>query len=353
MTKNIVLCLGLFFILSVATACSQQISPDSNTSTSTEQNSVESASNTSNEGFSTPVVAPPSYNNRPAQPGQSPASETMPNGLPALKPLKGVNVDTLFSENISDTDRRFERVENAVVDLRREFEVMKPAIVRLVAVEGDIQALVQQLEALAQQDGFTPPSAPPPVQASPLPPAEQEFAQVDDPSVAENSPTSLVPSDTTAEPGLPPGSAAPAAIPKVDESPPAARPPPSTPPPQTSPQGGGASDGTIVQNLRTGVHPGKVRLVLDISKQTPFSVDLDAGENILLIEMPEARWQGPASNAFGAKDALFSSYNVESINDGKGSRIILTLKKQTRILEQKALPPSSTPYHRVYVDLAL
>lgn len=355
MTKNIVLCLGLFFILSAATACSQQISPDSNTSTSTEQSSFESASNTSNEGFSTPVVAPPSYNNRPAQPGQSPASETMPNGLPALKPLKGVNVDTLFSENINDSDRRFERVENAVVDLRREFEVMKPAIVRLVAVEGDIQALVQQLEALAQQDVAPSASAytPPPVETTPLPPpAEQVIAQAEDPDIAENSPTSLVPSDS-AEPSVPTASAAPAAIPKVDESPPAARPPPSTPPPQTSPQGGGASDGTIVQNLRTGVHPGKVRLVLDISKQTPFSVDLDAGENILLIEMPEARWQGPASNAFGAKDALFSSYNVESINDGKGSRIILTLKKQTRILEQKALPPSSTPYHRVYVDLAL
>ncbi len=353
MTKNIFLCLGLLITLWVVTACSQQIIPDFGSSDSTEQSSSESTSSTSNEGFSTPIVAPPSYNNRPTEPGQSPASETMPNGLPALKPLKGVNVDTLFSENINDADKRFDRVENAVVDLRREFEVMKPAIVRLVAVEGDIQALVQQLEALAQQDGLPTASAPPPVETAPLPPPEQEIAQADVPDIAENSPTSLVPSDT-AEPSLPTGSAAPAAIPKVDENPPpAARPPPSTPPPQTSPQGGGVSDGTIVQNLRTGAHPGKVRLVLDISKSTPFSVDLDAGENILLIEMPEARWQGPASSTFGAKDALFSSYNVESINDGKGSRIILTLKKQTRILEQKALPPGSTPYHRVYVDLAL
>jgi len=57
-----------------------------------------------------------------------PQAERLPNGLPALKPLKGVNVDTLFAENIKSTDRRFDRLENAVVDMRREFEAVKPAI---------------------------------------------------------------------------------------------------------------------------------------------------------------------------------------------------------------------------------
>ncbi len=329
----------------VVTACSQQIIPDFSSSDSSESASQEAASSASNEGFSSPIVAPPSYDNRPAEPGQTPAQETMPNGLPALKPLKGVNVSTLFSENITDTNQRFRRLENAVLDLRKEFEVMKPAIVRLVAVEGDIQALVQQLEVMVQQDAAGP-------AAQPTTLAQTQVSEFEDPQSAGNMPTSLVPGDevepeaseeSEAQPQAPPPQAEPppAAIPKVATSPPAAPPPADT------------SGGPVVQNLRTGAHPGKLRLVLDTNMKTPFTIDLDEEENFLLIEMPEARWQGPTSKSFGAKDALLSSYSVESINDGKGTRIILTLKKQTRILEQKALPPGPTPYHRVYVDLAL
>lgn len=337
----------------VLTACSQQILPsfsDSSDSSQSSSKSTEAPSAASNEGMSTPIVAPPSYDNRPAEPGQMPTQETMPNGLPALQPLKGVNVSTLFSENINDSDKRFDRLENAVLDLRKEFEVMKPAIVRLVAVESDIQELVQQLEGMALAEASRP---------APVAPVMRENTQANTPA---NAPTSLVPDDMAGPADSPdnqPGayqtaqsSTSPAAaIPKVAEpySPPAAANPPPSRPPDTS----GSIDGTIVQNLRTGKHPGKVRLVLDTNKKTPFTIDLDSGENILLIEMPDAKWQGPASHTFPAKDTLLASYNVESINGGKGSRIVITLKRQTSILKQQALPPGPTPNHRVYVDLKL
>ena len=289
MTKNIVLCCALFIPLLALNACSQQTIPNSgsaNTSNNTQNANADSGSDVNNPGFaSSPIVAPPSYDQRPLKPGESPQPQTLPNGLPALKPLKGVNVDKLFSENITNPDRRFDRLENAVIDMRREFEAVKPAIVRLVAVEEDIQQMVEQLEAMASQE---------------------QYAAV----------------------------------------PPPAQPVASTPPSSNT-------SGTVVRNLRTGRHTNKIRLVLDMSAKTPYTVDLDTSENILLIELPQAGWNDAPSKTFGANEALLASYNVEAINNGQGTRIVIPLKKSSSILAQEILPPNGTPNFRLYIDLAL
>lgn len=328
MTKHVVLCLTLILSLGAVNACSQQTIPNSsaqNTSNNT-QKTPDSAGNTSSEGFlSAPVVAPPSYDQRPLKPGESPPAQTMPNGLPALKPLKGVNVDTLFAENLSNSDRRFERLENVVKDMRREFEAVKPAIVRLVAVESDIQQMVEQLETLAAQERNTP-AMPAPVLAEEMP---TQNAQ----------PQSLVPQDLQ--------------TPKTADT---AK--PMTPKTQamnstTTSNAANTSSGPIVKNLRTGQHKDKMRLVLDLSKKTPYSVDLDSGENILIIELPQAKWSGVNSKNFSSKKPLLASYSVDSINNGQGSRIIIPLKKSSTVLKHALLPPNTTSYHRVYVDLKL
>lgn len=311
MTKNIGLCFIFLSILGALTACSQQDSPFSRASETVERLAQNAPSPASSKGFeNTPIVAPPSFNERPLEPGQTQPPESLPNGLPALKPLKGVNVDTLFSESISNTDKRFDRLENAVTDMRKEFETVKPAIVRLVAVEEDIQTLVEQLEILANEEAKRPPAPIAPTQLSPTTP-----------------PTDLKPQD--------------AAGPVKPQS-------PKTPPPKT------VASGTSVKNLRLGQHKDKIRLVLDANRKTPFSFELDNGENFLLIELPEAGWQGAKSKTFSSKTPLVKSYEVESINGGKGTRIIVTLKKQTSLLKKQAIPPGSvSPNYRIFVDLKL
>lgn len=318
MAKHVLIRLTLILPLLAVTACGQQTIPSNNASSSAQQTSNNTQNATAmpgqrseNNGFlSAPVVAPPSYDNRPLQPGQSPQAQTLPNGLPALKPLKGVNVDTLFAENITNSDRRFERVENAVKDMRREFETVKPAIVRLVAVEEDIQQMVEQLEAMAARD--TRPVTPP----API---------VQQPAAPQN----LTPTDMQKP-------AAPAMEPK-----PKAAPAPAS------------SNGKTVKNLRTGQHSNKVRLVLDMSAKTPYTVDLDSSENILVIELPEAGWSGATSKTFSSKEPLLASYTVEGINNGSGTRIVIPLKKSTSVLKQALLPPGVTPNYRMYVDLSL
>lgn len=324
MTKNIVLCCALLIPLLALNACSQQSIPNSgsaNTSNNTQSANADSGSNANNPGFaSSPIVAPPSYDQRPLKPGESPQPQTLPNGLPALKPLKGVNVDKLFSENITNPDRRFDRLENAVVDMRREFEAVKPAIVRLVAVEEDIQQMVEQLEAMASQEQYAAAPSPAPVMTETLPP----------------------PQDLTPTQPEPPPAPAPQAAPP----PPAPQPVAATPPPSNT-------NGPVVRNLRTGRHSNKVRLVLDMSARTPYTVDLDTSENILLIELPQAGWNDAPSKTFGASEALLASYNVEAINNGQGTRIVIPLKKSSSILAQEILPPNGTPNFRLYIDLAL
>ena len=323
MTKHIVLAWTLILSLGALSACGQQTIPNPQGNQTQNQSWQTTSNNTQNvalpgsklpdSGFaSAPVVAPPSYGDRPTNPGQSPPPPTLPNGLPALSPLKGVNVDTLFAENISNDDRRFERLENAVIDIRKEFEVMKPAIVRLVAVEEDIQQMIEQLELMASQARQPSPT---PVQTQPM-----ELRSQTPPQVPAQPQTQ-------------------AAQPVQVQSPSMAYQP-----------AGNAS--TNVMNLRTGIHSDKVRLVMDITRKTPYSVDLDTAENILLIEMPQASWSGMRMKNFGSKTPVISSYSAESINNGQGTRIIVPLKQSTRILKEHILPPNGAGNFRFYVDLA-
>jgi len=299
--------LTLILSLHALGACSQQTIPNNQSNSGAQPTSSNTQIIAPGEapGFSNaPVVAPPSYN-----------------GLPALKPLKGVNVNNLFAENISNSDKRFERLENAVVDMRREFEAVKPAIVRLVAVEEDIQQMVEQLESMALQEQRRP---------APTAPVYRE------PSAA---PQPLTPTDIQNPTPAPTSVTRP-----MEPKPQAAAPAPNN----TS-----AASGPTVKNLRTGRHSNKTRLVLDMSAKTPYTVDLDSSENLLVIELPQASWSGATSKNFSAREPLLASYSVESINNGQGTRIIMPLKKSTRITKQDLLPPGVTPNYRMYVDLSL
>jgi hypothetical protein len=242
---------------------------------------------------------------------------TMPNGLPALQP-KGVNVGDLFAENITDSNKRFERLENAVTGLRQEFESFKPAIVRLVAVESDIQDLIRQLDILLRNE----PTAPP----EPLTPQPEE---------------ARLSSADQAEPPAPPPPAQDPPVPRPKEQPPPLEQP-------TRP----AAGHFVVNAMRMGQHSDKLRLVLDVSGETAFNVDLDNQENLLVIELPEAGWNAERERRYDSSP-LIRSYSVESIGEGRGSRVILSLKKPTQLLKQQALPPGNNPNYRIFLDLKL
>lgn len=90
-------------------------------------------------------------------------------GLP-IAPSLGIKADLLFADPVKDPNERMARLENAVVDIRRELDATLPAVGRLVAIEGDIQELVRQLQTLTVEGGDAPAPLPTSDTIAPLDP---------------------------------------------------------------------------------------------------------------------------------------------------------------------------------------
>src|ERR1700722_15012736 len=94
----------------------------------------------------------------------------------ALAPPDGLKFTPLFNENISDTNARIKRLEDAVQTIRNDVDTLAPTMVRMVAIEKDIKGLVAQLQTLTDQNqqGQNPQAQPafaPEVKPSKLPPS--------------------------------------------------------------------------------------------------------------------------------------------------------------------------------------
>ena len=155
---GLVLCLGVTAIS--LGACDADLFSGGESSQTYSNSSGENAgkATVSSDGVSFPgqqaaLKIPPPLN--------APSANT-PGNLSALQPARGINAQRLFTAPLKDENERFVRVETAVQDIRDEINGFAPAITRLVAVEKDIQDLVEQLDVLLQNE-----PAPTPVAAAP------------------------------------------------------------------------------------------------------------------------------------------------------------------------------------------
>ncbi len=329
MYKRIALSLCFTLFLGLLSGCSPEGLLHLKSTNQTSESPQKNTTNTSEKpppaanNIGSPVALPPEFNGIPI-----PRDGTNTDGkLSVFKPMKGINLDAMFNERIKDSDKRFNRVESAVLDLRKEFEAFKPSIIRLTAVESDIQNLVKELDVLLQE--------------TPLPQHPTDLTQ----SAGGNLTVEQLDlgHGLNAEDAQTPVPAVP--TPTVKKA--VAKTPKATPKPSKS------YGFTAAQNLRIGEHSGKVRLVIDSNKKTNFTVDLDNDEKLIIVEMPDAKWVGAKTKNF-AHGKLIKSMEVEEINGGKGSMIILSLKQATGIMKQSQLKPDNTSaYHRIYFDLSL
>ncbi|MBI4031728.1 MAG: hypothetical protein HY370_08610 [Proteobacteria bacterium] len=282
-------------------------------------------------------AAPPGAGDRPPDPGQIGTAYT-PNGLPALQPM-GVNVDTLFSENIRDEDKRFERLENAVLEMRKEFETVKPSIVRLVAVESDMQDLLTQLETLLRNE-------PPPTAA----------IGMEEKSVPGSIPYGAAERPAPGDEPRPPASTGPPLPVTAAAQPPSAyetggktaqAPPPSPAPQQPAAKAQGPPQITA---LRLGEHADKTRLVLDSSGPAKYRYDLDNGEHLLIVELPGTGWAAQKQGTTG-KAPLVGSWAAQPMDGGAGTRLIVQLKHESAVIYESALAGSGGSGARIVIDL--
>lgn len=110
------------------------------------------------------------------------------------------------------------------------------------------------------------------------------------------------------------------------------------------------NSGAAVTGMRLGEHPGRTRLVLDLSASSGYSVKVDNAAHVLRIELPGAGWNAEAQRSF-ANHPLFRDYTVSSLGGG-GSVVNIALKRDSKVLTSKALPPNEIYGYRIYFDIA-
>ncbi len=222
-----------------------------------------------------------------------------------------LNPKNLFGKNLKSESERLDRLERAVQDLRHEFDMTMPSIKRLMAVEGDIQELIVELRKMSEDPSLASPA-----------PRKRTPASIPQPVTREPQP--LRP-DPVAEKPTPPKTYQNKSAPPV--------------------QNGTAS----VYDIRIGEHPGKTRIVLDTNAKMDFSTDIDNGEKIMIIELPNAGWSARESQSF-AKSSFISSYKVEPSGDGQ--MVIFQLKREARISYQQEIGSANGSGRRIVIDLS-
>lgn len=110
-----------------------------------------------------------------------------------------------------------------------------------------------------------------------------------------------------------------------------------------------AAQALSVEGIRFGDNAGKTRLVIDLSRKTPYRAFLLPSPNRLVVDIPQAGWKIPRSRF--VTDSLLKGYRSGALEDGV-TRIIFDLKKPGVISGSFALPKSATAKDRVVIDIA-
>lgn len=265
------------------------------------------------------VDSPPSFQDHQAKPS-GPFAEVKPLEIRKGGSLGtlGLNLETYFAGNISDTNGRLERLEGAVGAMHKDLKILAPAMQRLALIENDLQDLITQLEAVLQEE------------ASP----QRQTNQATTPPVSMAPPTQATPIQVSPAPAV---------------TPPAVTAPP-TPIQATPPVASSATGSQRVTGLRFGGSGGKTRIVFDADKPVTYTKDLDNGESLLVIEMPDTSWSA-APQGKGPAASVIDSWTAQPTGSG-GSRIVMVLKKPVTIAyEGKVGPESDNPHHRLVLDL--
>lgn len=263
----------------------------------------------------------------------------------ALENARGLNTQRLFGTAAGGDDERFERLENAVQQLRDDFDKVAPSVNRLISIEREIQTLVDQLQLLVENDNSVSTQTIPPVSASTI---EEEFPV--ETAAAQSPPIPLAPplSDVPAPP------AESIATPETAKVPaPSPAPAPQAPAPQpvvTTPvQSATVSSEVVLTSVRIADHAKTARVVFETTRNVPYTVDVDP-EKILIVTFA----QGSAGSNIAASKT--NSSMVKSIDqtpqNAGGFIVAMPLTKMTKIVRQGVLKPDdSNKNYRIYIDL--
>ena len=105
---------------------------------------------------------------------------------------------------------------------------------------------------------------------------------------------------------------------------------------------------STVTDLRVGQHPGKTRIVLDVSGRTGFQTSFESGNKVLVVKLPDAVW-GTDGSAKSKDKSLFAGYDARE--KGSGSVLKISLSAPARLAYKQAMKPSGKRGHRIVLDV--
>jgi N-acetylmuramoyl-L-alanine amidase len=106
-----------------------------------------------------------------------------------------------------------------------------------------------------------------------------------------------------------------------------------------------------VSGLRFGFGGGGTRIVLDTSAQAPFRAFLLNDPPRLVLDLPPAKWKGPAQGRAGA-GSIVRSWRSGRLDEGGLTRVVFDLARPALVTSAFPLPASAMAGNRVVVDLS-
>ena len=242
------------------------------------------------------------------------ADSTWIEPVPASPPVVHTIPSNVDAESAA---KRLNNLEKEVAAIRNDISAMMPALTRLAESQSQIQAMLaapaaqpQAGPALAPEE---PPAAPPPMAEIPPLPLSVPLPE---------------------EELVPPVSSAAAAAPQPLVQ------------PVSAPAGASSAQ---IRDIRFGEHPGRTRIVFDMSDNVSYRYNLHTDGKTLWLDMPGAAWTGAAESAM-AQSPLVSSWQMEE--GAGGTRVTIRMKQPARVLTAEALPRAGGQEPRIVIDLA-
>jgi len=103
-----------------------------------------------------------------------------------------------------------------------------------------------------------------------------------------------------------------------------------------------------VTAVRIGEHPDKIRIVLDLTGQTTYSLSYDPKSNSVFLELPFVNWSAQTEWQSKSGGALYN-YRVEALDSGV--RMILGVQDGVEIGASGLLKAEGAKKDRLYIDI--
>ncbi|MBU6234751.1 MAG: hypothetical protein KGQ41_02815 [Alphaproteobacteria bacterium] len=238
---------------------------------------------------------------------------------------RGLKTNVYFNEELQQAVARLHGMEETLGRLQSDLQGTAMAMQRVEMMRQEVEALNIKIQGIQERLLYAGPAL------APAPAAEAVVTETVTTPAPETVAGDTVMPEKTASGQI--------SKPVVDEAPAKKADKAAAP----APKGDG------VAGVRIGVHPDRVRIVLDVNGPTKFTSNVDNGEKLLTVELPSTTWSAPKTQAFKGLPVV-DSYMAQS--EGKGTVVAFTLKGDTKVLDAKTIKGEAGKPSRIVIDLS-